>query len=46
MSTVDTTVTVTGNSLKICACCGASTTTLCVNGACVMCHSQGLCHHE
>jgi len=43
--TTDVSLTASGNSLKICVCCNAMTTVLCVNGACPNCHAGGLCHH-
>lgn len=35
-----------GNSLRICLCCGVNTTVTCRGGACLNCHSQGLCHDK
>ena len=39
--------TFTSNStLRRCPCCLTQTTTLCVNGACIICHREGLCGHK
>jgi len=43
--TTDVNLTLVGTSLKMCACCSIQTSVLCVKGACITCHSGGLCHH-
>jgi len=38
--------TTSNSSNFICRCCKKDTTKLCVKGACVQCHKEGLCHGD